>query len=71
MVESDSEGDHESISPDDIITLKDAVVVLVNSQKSMIEMMCNSHKHKVYVDKPDKFDGKVGDYIETTRRELA
>ena len=65
VVESDGEEDHESISPDDTNTLKDAVVALVNSQKTMMEMMRNSRKHKVYVDKPDKFDGKVGDYIET------
>jgi hypothetical protein len=48
-------------------TLKDAVTALVNSQRNMMEIMQSqsSRKRKVYVHKPDKFDGKVGDYIET------
>jgi hypothetical protein len=64
LVES-VDGDRESAN--DTNALKDAVAALVNSQKAIMEMMSvrDTHKRKVYVDKPDKFDGKVGDYIET------
>src|SRR5579862_7828849 len=62
----ESTASEESEAPNDEISLKDAVAALVNSQSAMMEMMrnTNNHKRKVYVDKPDKFDGKVGDYIE-------
>ena len=62
-----STDEDESAGPNELNTLKDAVTALVNSQRTMMEIMQSqsSCKRKVYVDKPDKFDGKVGDYIET------
>jgi hypothetical protein len=56
--------DEEGNTSDDENFLKEAVAVLVNSQNAMMEMRRNTNTHKVYIDKPDKFDGKVGDYIE-------
>src|SRR5579862_5588736 len=58
----ESTASEESEAPNDEISLKSAVAALVNSQAAMMEMIRNansSHKRKVYVDKPDKFDGKV------------
>ena len=59
--------DRDDSALNELRTLKDAVTALVNTQRTIMEMMQtrDSRKRKIYVDKPDKFEGKVGDYIET------